>query len=351
MRITRDFLLKTAQIRASVAAYNDRSIICIYLVGSVLKENSLLGNTADIDLICVHSKDPRQPRELIRLNDELHVDMAHYSAERYEQPRRLRSDPWLGSSLVADPKALHDDGHWFEFTQAGAASRFFTPENTLERLRSIVTPARAAWLDLSALTTVTIPDLLRYLKVIEDIGNTVACFSSSPLTERRFWIEYPGRVAAIVADDLQKALHGRPEQAELPSRPYGNLFSLFAPQPVPLDLLHKVSPDWHAALGAVASMAACPIKLSPARKKYYTEAAFVLQETCPEASLWIMLRTWCLALSHLRSNSKLFKPFNDLRNTLGLGEEQLVEKLQAMDGMLDALEEHIDSYASQNGLT
>jgi hypothetical protein len=334
MRITRDFLLKTAQTRAAVAAYNDRSIVCIYLVGSLLQESPLLGNTADIDLVCVHSKHPRQPRELIRLSDELHIDLAHYSAELYEQPRHLRADPWLGSSLVADPKALHDDGHWFEFTQAGTASRFFTPEHTLERLRSLAAPARTAWLELSALPAVSVPDLLKYLKSVENIGNCVACFSGPPLTERRFWLEYPGRVTAMQFGD----------------RPYALLANLFSPQPAPLDLLQRFTPDWLAALDAVAAVPACPVKLSPIRRKYYTDAEIALQEACPTASLWIMLRTWCLALAHLRSNSVLFKPFNEFRDQLGLGVEPFGEKLQALDAMLDALEETLDSYASANGL-
>ncbi len=357
MRITRDFLLKTAQTRAAVAAYNDRSIVCIYLVGSLLQESPLLGNTADIDLVCVHSKHPRQPRELVRLSDELHIDLAHYSAELYEQPRHLRADPWLGSSLVADPKALHDDGHWFEFTQAGTASHFFTPEHTLERLRSLAAPARAAWVELSALPAVTVPDLLKYLKAVENIGNCVACFSGPPLTERRFWMDYANRIASLVGA-TRLAFLARPQLSRTmvaPTQgsafhPFDMLANLFCPQLVPLDLLQRFTPDWLAALDAVAAVPSCPVKLSPIRRKYYTDAELALQEACPTASLWIMLRTWCLALTHLRSNSVLFKPFNEFREQLGLGVEAFIEKLQALDAMLDALEETLDSYASANGL-
>jgi hypothetical protein len=347
MRITRDFLLKTAQTRAALAAYNDHSIICIYLVGSVLQESPLLGNTADIDLVCVHAQKPRRERELIRLNDDLHLDLAHYPASLYDQPRHLRSNVWIGSSLVADPKVLHDDGHWFEFTQAGAAWHFQAPEHTLERLHSLAASARSAWLELSALPSLSTADLLHYLKAVEEIGNAVACLSGPPLTERRFWLEYPRRAAAFA--NLCRS-HDPSLETPAVRHPLPDLAELFCPQPLPADLLSEFTPAWHAALDAAAGASACPVGLLPARRRYYTEAALELQEACPLASLWILLRTWCRSVLALRSNSRLSKPFNDFRSRLGLGEEQGSEKLQSMDTMLDALEEHLDAYAARNGL-
>ena len=55
MRINPEVLNKLARDTAAQRANADRSIVSIYLLGSLLTDEPLLGNTADIDLVCVHS--------------------------------------------------------------------------------------------------------------------------------------------------------------------------------------------------------------------------------------------------------------------------------------------------------
>ena len=52
MRITRDILLNQARENAAKLAQKDRGMICIYLAGSLLREDPLIGGITDIDLIC-----------------------------------------------------------------------------------------------------------------------------------------------------------------------------------------------------------------------------------------------------------------------------------------------------------
>ena len=131
MRVTRDTLMKIAHNTASQYSANDRSLVCIYLSGSLLSDTPLLGGTADIDLICVHNQEPRNRREVVRLTDDIHLDVAHLPLSIYYQPRHLRLNPWVGSYLIADPIMLYDTRHWFEFTQASVAAQFNQPENVL----------------------------------------------------------------------------------------------------------------------------------------------------------------------------------------------------------------------------
>ena len=134
MRITRQALLKLARDRAALLARQDRSLICIYLTGSLLFDAPLLGGTTDIDLICVHSEKTPQPRLVTRISNEVHFDEAHYSQTIFLQPRRLRLNPWVGSYLIHNPLPLYDVQHWFEFTQASVSDKFNDPEMVIQRL-------------------------------------------------------------------------------------------------------------------------------------------------------------------------------------------------------------------------
>jgi len=54
MRVTREILLKQARENAKLLTAKDRGIICVYLTGSLLKDDPFIGGITDIDLICVH---------------------------------------------------------------------------------------------------------------------------------------------------------------------------------------------------------------------------------------------------------------------------------------------------------
>ena len=81
MRLTRETLIKIARDAANQRARVSRRIVCIYLTGSVLGDTPLLGGTTDIDLIVIHDSDPIQPREVVRMSDEIHLDIGHYSQD------------------------------------------------------------------------------------------------------------------------------------------------------------------------------------------------------------------------------------------------------------------------------
>lgn len=334
MRITREFLLKSARTHAAQKAYTDRSIICIYLTGSLLRDEPLLGGTTDIDLICVHSSEPKVKREVIRLSDDIHLDLAHYSMSLFDQPRRLRADPWLGAHMIVDSKMLHDARHWFEFTQASVASKFYAPETILDRIRPMAETARTAWMEMSHIDEIDLTVLNRYIKTIETIGNALACFSGPPLTERRFWIDYPGRLNAIKAPAFASYLA-----------------NLFMPEKSPSEQDWQTwMKDWGEALDSVGRHSGVPVKLHPCRRHYYIRAADYLKKDHPQAALWIMVRTWLLSGAQMRSNSRLFKPLSSFCESIGYTPTAFNERLQAMDQMLDGLEEFIDFYAQQNGV-
>jgi len=334
MRITREALLKLARDRAELLARQDRSLICIYLTGSLLHESPLLGGTTDIDLICVHSDEPPQPRVVTRISNEVHIDEAHYSQSVFHQPRRLRLDPWVGTYLIHNPLPLYDVQHWFEFTQATVSDKFYTPEMVIQRVRPLAEAARSAWVGL-----VNDPPASRteqtwtFLKALENAGNALAVLQGPPLTERRFFLELPDRAQMI----------DRPGLA-------AGLADLFLAD-LPAGSWESWLPAWEAALASAASLPGCPARLSTPRRAYFTRAVAAMQADEPAAALWILLRTWTQAAALLQPGQPgMLEPWESALQTLHLGANALATRLDALDAWLDSLEELLDNWAQKYGV-
>ncbi|MCA1955102.1 MAG: hypothetical protein LDL12_08145 [Anaerolinea sp.] len=334
MRITRDLLLKLARDTVSSRTRNDRSLLCVYLTGSVLSEEPLLGGTTDIDLIFVHSDEPYTEREIQRLSDDVHLDIAHYGQARFHTPRHLRSDAWLGSFLCARPLVLYDVQHWFDYTQASVFSHFEQPEMVLQRARPLAEAARQTWFELQT----NPPEhsaraLLQYLRTLEQAANAIACLSGAPLTERRFWLRFPARAEAI----------GQPELAV-------SMTTLFqGNEPPSADDWQTWLPAWSETLRTAAQQPGAPPRLAAARRAYYERAVQALCNEAPTAAVWIMLRTWALAQASLPDLAPA-PAWEALRQTLGLSEAAFEARLTALDGLLDQVESILDDWARQNGI-
>ena len=132
MRITRDTLLKIARDTAAQRVRISRRLVCIYLTGSLLQRGTAAGR---------HRRyrpglRPRQrtaacAREVVRLSDEVHLDIAHYSQDRFSASRATCAwIPGWDRISVSHPLVLHDSGHWFDFTQASIRAQFDQPDNT-----------------------------------------------------------------------------------------------------------------------------------------------------------------------------------------------------------------------------
>lgn len=332
MRITRDLLLKLARDTATARARSDRSLMCVYLTGSVLGEEPLLGGTTDIDLIFVHSDEPYLAREVQRLSDDIHLDIAHYAQARFHAPRHLRLDAWMGSFLCARPLVLYDVQHWFDYTQASVFSQFGQPEQVLGRARPLAEAARQTWFELQT----TPPEnsartLVPYLRALEQAANAIACLSGPPLTERRFLLNLPGRAAAIGQPDLVAAL----------------VLLIQGNEPPSADDWQAWLPAWSETLRTAGQQPGAALRLHPARHAYYERAVQALHSETPTAALWLLLRTWALAQASLPTATPAWEA---LLQTLGLSEAAFEARLAALDGLLDRVESTLDDWAHQNGI-
>lgn len=333
MRINRDVLIRLAKQTAERISRNDRSLLSIYLTGSVLQDDPLLGGTTDIDLICVHDRPPAVSRELQRLSNEVHLDILHLVKNAYDPPRRLRRDPWLGTYLVEQALQLYDRLHWFEFTQASATAQFYLPENTLARCRWFYEPARRAWLDMQVKTGVSNPErVLAYCDTLSNAANTLICLSSPPLSVRRLMVEFPRRALAAGVPELT-----------------GDLVNLYTPQEFDLSAWEEWMHACRQALDACSGEKDASLEIVPCRRAYWLNAANALVNDMPAAAIWILLNTWTRAVAGLPASSEERKAWQKFIAALNLDKNHHQEHIEALDALLDRLDETLENWELRAG--
>jgi hypothetical protein len=337
MRITREALLKVARETADLRARQDRSIVTIYLIGSLLGEEPLIGGVTDIDLVVIHHDEPAEERELVRLSDEVHLDIAHQPQSLYHAPRALRVDPWLGPAIYSTT-ALYDTQHWFEFAQASVRSQFIRPDYALERARPFAESARRTWLGLHEPTSPSsdpVEMLSAYLGSIEGAANAVASLSGAPLTLRRLLLAFPERAESVGKPDL-----------------FGRLLALIGANLVSADGMRGWIPAWGEAYEAAGQVPSTSLRLHPYRKLYY-ERAFeaLLAGEHPHLALWPLLSTWTQALAALHGAPSYLEPWMQACRQLHLDPQERETSLSALDAFLDTVEEILDRWSQENGVS
>ncbi|SRR5258705_8439601 len=329
MRTTQDALLKIARDTAEKAFVPNPNITAAFLVGSMLSGNPFMGNATDIDLLVIYNGEPPREREILKLSNDIHIDIRFESAELYAQPRELRGDPWRGYSMW-DPMLLHQKGRFFEYTQSIVRSQFDEPANRLKRAYAFSAPARTAWTEMQLDPAGALP--VKLLNAAADAANVVGVLSGAPMPERRLLAQFPARANALDKPDMIKGL-----------------LDIIAAQ-VTVDFVHEWLPTWEAAFSAGGHRPGDP-RVHIARLGYYKAAVqSLLESDFPLAAVWPMLSTWALAAETGNLTAEHTKPWTKALAQLGLGPASMPERLQALDRFLDILEETLEQIAAKSGL-
>jgi predicted nucleotidyltransferase len=333
MRITRDLLLSLARDNAAKFAAKDRSLVCVYLVGSLLREGAFLGGVTDIDLVCVHDKDIEPSREILRVNADVHFDITHLPQSHFEDTRKLRLDPWIGGSFDESPLALRDPTHWFDFTRASVTGAFWKPNFLFDRVNSFAIRARQTWQQIS---DETIPQGLKrtesYLEALSDTVNAIACFSGPPLTTRRLVLELPSRAEEMNLPELTSSF-----------------ISLYTNDAFTEENWALWIPQWLNSFDALKTIKEAPLDVVPTRRNYYEKAADVFSEDHPAAALWVVLRTWTTMAAVLPKSEEPYKNWQAFIKTLGLDSRGLRDRIQPLDELLESVEGAIEAWRTENG--
>ncbi len=334
MRINRQILLDAAADAVAQRVRQSHGLLCAFLCGSLLGDDCLLGGATDVDLVFIHFDSPTAGREIVRLTDEVHLDIAHYAQRDFREPRRLRLHPWLGPTLFS-ARSLHDPQHFLDFVQASVRGQFERPDNVLHRSRSLMLRARQEWAALAedAEIRAGTPAVYRYLRAIASVVNAIACLSGPPLTERRLLLGFPDRAAAIDRPGL-----------------YIGVLGLLGASRLAADALFAWLKHWEMALEALPE-GDRPIRLHPARFGYYRQGIRALLEgEQPLSALWPLLYTWTLAASRLPKEHPALGDWQAACQQLELHDAAFGERLKALDAFLDSVEAILEDWARRNGV-
>ncbi len=328
MRVTRDILLNLARENAAKMTVKDRGIACVFIAGSLLDKDPFLGGVTDIDLFCVHDRPVTARREIIRINADVHLDVAHYEQDDFAPARKLRTEPWLGSIVARGPLVLHDSLHWFDFIRSTGTAQFNSPENIAERVRTFLSPARLGW---QALVDETLPQgnkrTLALLEVIRSTANAAAVMTGAPLPVRRLFYDLPDRCRNAGLDEVA-----------------GSLVQSFTNESVTDDNWGGWFTGWESAYDQLNQLGKAPASLNLTRKNYYLKSMKALAEERPAAALWALLFTWTRMATDLPKTDAPFKAWQDLVKQLTLDTKNIPARLELLDSALDRIEEALERF-------
>lgn len=335
MLINKDMLIRLAKDQVARRLRQPNEIVSIYLTGSVLGEDPLIGGATDIDMVIVHKEDPPVEREVLRVSYEVSFDIVHHHQSLYTFHRRLRQDPWLGYALCNHGAVLYNADHWFDFIHAGVSSQFDAPENVHARALKFADRARQQWFDLEDPQDIPFDawvDL--YLKTVNSAANIVAVVTGPALTLRRFMLDYPVRAEAV--DQLSLS---------------GDLARLVGMDYMSADVYQDWRPVWETVLSSASQQPDCPPNLHKTRKGYFLNSCDALAESGSlHACLWPMLETWRQAMPILEDNPAVSEAWHTFLTALGFepaAKEYLVKRL---DAFIDASTAVLDKLKQEYGL-
>ncbi|MFN2159243.1 MAG: hypothetical protein ACK2U3_08025 [Anaerolineales bacterium] len=333
MRIDHEILTRLTQELIEERVARDRSVISVYLCGSLLEENYLLGGTTDVDLVFIHYDEVKVEREVLPITEDVHFDIAHHHQNLYRTPRSLRVHPWWGPT-IKECKILHDPQHFMDFTQASVRGQFERPDRVFERAHSQIVTARKIWVQYQAEEPDPGPEqLLDYFKALKNAVNAISGFNGPPLTDRRLLIKFPERAEKM----------GKPGMAA------GLLGMLGAPN-ITEDVYPELITNWNTCYEALHAES-MPVRLHPIRKDYYYKAFEAMVEGGERsAMLWPLLRTWTLAASDQTANSEIRGGWQTALGKMKLLGEDFRERLAGLDAYLDLIEGTIEDWAHKNGV-
>lgn len=334
MRVTKESLLNLTKSYISKRIRLDRSIICIYLTGSMLAKDPFINGSTDVDLVFVHEGNTEQVREIIKISPEITFDIHHLNQGYFTPPRKVRTDPWIGSSLCFDPVVLYGKGHWFEFTLASIEANFFLPENIIQRAYQFSNNARNLWLILrSGKTEQESIFVQQYIKILENASNAIACLSSFPLTDRIFMKNFK-----VSAESINK-----PELT-------GELYGLILGEADPTPYFDYYFNSWKYYLeyfGKSELVNQYP-QYDEDRLQYYTKPVDILWKDHLPSALWIMTKTWSRVVAAFQLDINEY--FHSFCSIIEIGPSYFPKRAKQIEDYLDLVEESLVDWGKQQGL-
>jgi len=333
--IERDTLLKIARDTAAQRMAARRSLLSAYLTGSVAAGEPLLGGATDIDLVFIDADAPPAAREIIRLSDQVALDIHYRAKADYAHPKELRVHPWRGPEMAA-PVLLSDPTHFFELAQSSARGQFHRPDHVAVRARGFVAWARdelhvglLPGMDPSA--PVTFAALCRSLLYT---ANAMITLAGPPGAGRRLVMKLETAAQAL-----------RAYRADL----YDEFMAMWGAEAIRQADARQCLADWSETYRAGQSPA--DELIHPARRTIY-ERGFQSQIEADRAgdALWLMLYTWQACLKNLPADSPAADKWVEFLERLGMASPaEFAARVEQARAYVTLADEVVEAWAERNG--
>lgn len=335
MRITQELLLKLARDNVQKLLRLHKEVVAVYMTGSILTPEPLLGGTTDIDLVFVHKEQPPVKREIVRISYEVSLDIVHHQQSVYSFHRRLRLNPWLGRALTTHASILHDTDYWLEYIQSGVSAQYNNPENIFGRAQPMAEKARTIWFDLEEPQEYEVHVWFeQYFRAVGLAANALAALNGPALPTRRFLIEFPQRAEALGQPGL-----------------YQSLLGLIGADLVSHEHCTTWREAWQSALVAASKARNCPPDLHSARKAYYLQSCDAMLESGSyQAAFWPMLDTWSQAVKVLWEEIPHREAWLAFCEELGFVPDHYKARVASLDAWLDTVELILDNWKNEYGI-
>lgn len=324
MTLTQTFLNKLVR--------SDHSVVCVYLVGSMLEDDPFINGTTDVDLVIVHNVPVSESREIVPIAPEVTLDIHHIEQSTYSPPRKIRKDPWVGSSLCFDPIVLYGTGHWFEFAQASVEAGFFQPEAVIHRSRLFSNAAREKFNTLGTILQGGGNYSAAYLKIIENAANAIATLTGKPLTDRKILKQFKDVSDALEEPELMADLHALLLGAYDISPYYDYFFNAW-----------KYYFEYFGSSSASQSL----MKLNANRQLYYIRPIEWYWQEHLTSAIWLMSKTWSSIANYIQLDDNEF--YNGFMRILEISPEFYLKRRPQLESLLEKVEEVQEKWGSEKG--
>ncbi len=335
MRVTRQILLKIAEDTVAQRVKANRNLLAAYLTGSVAREGDpVLGGSADIDLVFVHEYDPPAPREIVRLTEDIHLDILHHTRRDYSQVRELRVHPQMGP-VIYGCQILHDPRHVLDFAQASVRAQFYRADTVLQRARTQLDAARQVWFTFQFYNAQPgLEEVRRYLGAVANAAGAVASLGGGVLSERRYLSEFFDCSIKV----------GKPGL-------YAGLLGLLGTVSASTDDIQTWMTQWEQGYLAVGQEVNCPLGLHPYRLIYYKKGMEALLKSGRSMDvIWPLISTGLEIVETLPEISDFQKSWLNVLLQLGLLGNGFQDRIQALDAYLDLIDEALENWGANQGL-
>lgn len=328
MIITPERLLDLAREETERRARSNR-VRCAFVTGSAVSGDPLLGGTADVDLVLIHRDHPLRERELVRLSQDVHLDLYQYAEGELDPPRDLRTDPVLGPA-IASGVTVYDPEHRFDWLQAGVRAHFRRPDQRLARSAARLQRARSTRRAL-AQSGEGWPQVLA--RAAFQGANAAAALTREAAAGRRAILQV--REALIAAD-----------RADL----YADLIKLLGMDDSAAWDLPAWLSAWAKAYDSATQERSEPT-LSEVRRDYYLRGFQALADDGEtQAVIYGLISTWPLPQGEESEPPEAEQAaWLDLLGSIGLAGESPEAASRQLEGYLDQIELYLETWGAEHG--